>query len=190
MPKKPKKWSSPKTVERTEEFLKRSAASRKGWIKRHKRELPKKIKRERKLVENAKLANPRIGRILSDKSKITKEKLTVKQLKRELEQVIAGRERAEEKLRQEMMTKGWVPTSETRYLRENYTIALEPSRLRHNVDTMNLKKQLEDASGGNFGVAAMDLSKRNRRNLRAAAEKIAENYEVDIREVYTLFYSP
>lgn len=186
MPRKPKAWKTPVAVERSAEWLRRSKASRKGWQKRKKRELPKKISREQKLSDNAKVirgkSNPRIENEFAGK--------TVKQLQKMYHEAKRDREFAEEKLRVEIMTKDWVPTHEKSMLRENYSIALEPSRLRHNVDTEELKQKLNDASGGNFGVQAMDLTRGQRRRLRRTAEEIAENYDVSVREVYTLFYSP
>ena len=170
----------------SKEWLRRSKAAKKGWVTRKKRILPKKIARAKKLIINAQIAlgkkpNPRIGntkkksvRQLEEMNQAAEEKIV------ELQRIISDN----------ALTEGWVFAEDARMLREDFTIALEPCRLRHIGETEKLKRILNQASGGNFGVAAMDLLKFDRRRLAIAAQKMAEYYDIPLREVYTLFYSP
>ena len=174
------------------EWLRRSKAAKKGWQTRKKRTLPKKIARAKKLIANGRVVlgkkplNPRIQK-----------RRTVKQLEEILEKAEETIKKQGETIHEHelniarhMMLSGWVHAAENNMLREDYTVALEPSRLRHLPITDKLKRRLDKASGGNFGVAAMDLAKADRRRLYLVASQMSEMYNVSIREVYTLFYSP
>jgi hypothetical protein len=73
---------------------------------------------------------------------------------------------------------GWVDAVDDDYLHKDRTLALMPSRLRHQPLTPVWEEILERAG------------KKGNKALKRQAEVIAEMYEVDLKEVYTLFFSP
>jgi hypothetical protein len=209
VPKKPKKtWKSPITTERSAEWLRRSAASRLGWQRKKKRELPKKIARTKKLIHNANKnivdtleANPRIGsKRAREKAQreLDKETLraqmrgkSVKQLERMLLFKIAALSKKQKEIDILTLSATFTEFGASLAWRNNFgAIALEYCSLRTLGEVQDVKKMLEVASGNNFGVLAINLSKRDRRNLKLKAMEISEAYDVPLREVYTLFYSP
>ncbi len=82
-------------------------------------------------------------------------------------------------LRFAQMTMGWVDDLEISKLRKNMSIAIEPSRLRHlGTVTDEMEKLLNRAA------------RKGDRALRKKAKEFAEYFDVPVREVYTLFFSP
>jgi hypothetical protein len=158
-----------KSVSKEQEFKKRSIAARKGWRKRKLKELPAKIRREQKLLANAavitgKKSNPRIE---------TRGK-TVKQL----EKLLKASEKKRKKLEQQLATSEYVDSRPLSLLKRDMTIAVEPSALRHLDERDTLLKVLKNSKKA--GQIIFD---------KKAAE-IAELYDIPIREVYTLYWSP
>ena len=77
------------------------------------------------------------------------------------------------------MTKNWPNAMPPELLHRDGTIALKPSRLRHlGQETNVLLKILKKAM------------KKGEQEFTLAANLIATQYEVAVREVYTLWYSP
>lgn len=155
------------------EFKRRSIAAKKGWITRKKRELPKKIRATENIVNNArkvkgKKPNPRIE---------TKGK-SVKQLEKMLAKERAAREAAEQRLEEEIATVGFVDTRSPEYLHRDFSIAAHPCRLRHLTEAPDLLETMRKAR------------KKGEVHLGRIAHDIAEWYDVPIKEVYTLFWSP
>jgi len=188
MAKKPVKSTKVKPaipeVKRSKEWLRRSKASKKGWKTRKKTTLSKEVKKKQKLIGIArelagKKPNARIGKAKTSGKSVAK-----------LEEMI---EALSERLRlaeRDLAYAGWVPAVPPERLSEDFTIALEVSRLRHQPYTRKVKERLDNASGGHFGVKVEKLSSRNRLRLAIEANEIAQQYGVEIREVYTLFFSP
>lgn len=72
----------------------------------------------------------------------------------------------------------FVPTRPKDFLRQDGTLAVQPSALRHIDQADDLYKALHKAR------------RKSKIELDRLAHEMADFYDVDIREVYTLFYSP
>lgn len=151
----------------------RSNASKKAWRERKSSALRVKIDEARQ---------PRPIRGLKPSAiptPIIPDGLTVKQLEKLLQESERRRIAAEAQLAAEILTRDFVDSEELAKLRRNMAIALEPSRLRHlGVVTDEMERMLEKAG------------KKGKRALRKQAKEYAEYFDVPIREVYTLFFSP
>lgn len=163
----------PKKKRQSAEFKRRSKAAKKGWETRKRRILPKKIRKEETLVNNAKKVkgkkpNPRIE---------TKGK-TAKQLEKMLIKERKAREEAERRLNEEVATVGFVDARNPEFLHRDMTLAVHPCRLRHRPEAPDLRKALKDAR------------KKGLIHLGQLAHDIADFYDLPIREVYTLYWSP
>jgi hypothetical protein len=79
----------------------------------------------------------------------------------------------------EQLTRGFVDSNEIEKLHKDMTIALMPSRLRHlGSVTDEMEKMLKRAH------------RKGERALRKQAKEYAAYFDVPLREVYTLFFSP
>jgi hypothetical protein len=128
--------------------------------------------KERKMRDlrlQAEKLNPRIG--------------TSRKTKAELIAIIEKQRLAlverDAKAAMELLTQGWVDSEDIERLRKNMAIAVMPSRLRHlGTVTDEMEKMLKRAS------------KKGERALRKLAKQYAAYFDVPLREVYTLFFSP
>lgn len=158
-----KKRSDFATAKEFQTWRNRSRAAKKVWRERKTTVLRTKIEQ----------ANAPI-RGLKRKLKIPPipEGLTVEELKWRLIE-------AETRLAMEILTRGFVDTYEIEMLRQNMAIAVMPSRLRHlGTVTDEMEKMLKRAA------------RKGKRALRKQAKEYAEYFDVPLREVYTLFFSP
>lgn len=96
---------------------------------------------------------------------------------------------------------GWVDMLEPEYIRVlTHAIAVQPSRLRHHPEGPGIFMYLTVAAGAAVGqepsLAAIEtlrekMDKGERfSGLDAACRHVADIYDVDLREVYTLLFSP
>lgn len=192
-----------KKSRKTVEFKRRSAASKKGWITRKKRELPKKIRRNETIIANAKKVlkqkNKRKpvkvdnqsykqlqNKYTASKKRVSSAKKTVKQKVTKLKNKItklqsklsskwkSGINKSDIALMREI--ESWEDTLDVSYLRYNGVIAMQQSRLRGRENAEELFNKMADA---------LEEDK-----LETTARKIARAENVEVREVYTLFFSP
>lgn len=159
-----KKRSDFGTLAEYQKWKKRSDASKAGWRERTKEGIKKR------------LANAESGPIHGlgkPKVKHTDTKgMSLDELEQRLKVVEAT-------LAMEIATRGWVDSNEIEKLHQDMTIALMPSRLRHlGPLTDAMLRMLKKAS------------KKGKRALRKQAREYAEFFDVPLREVYTLFFSP
>lgn len=156
----------------------RTIAAKKGWATRRLRALPAVARVERKLTDNARIvvgkkprkrpdrrrkgANPRIGESKDE---------TIERLQREI-----AYERSERIALEE--TKNFVHTKKPEFLHEDWTLAVMPSRLRHRAETAEIRKAL------------LKAEKRGEAFTEEFYRQIAEFYDVEVQEVYTLRWSP
>lgn len=179
MPSK-RKTSKRKTLskrELREEFERRSRASKLGWKRRKKGEKKKallaSIRKERIKLKN-------VGRKPKRKGKRkTKPKITIESLKVELAKEKELRLKAEREIAIDIATRHFV-YGETDYLRRDGTIALNPvsGGWRHVA-----KKQYDFIRSSIKRVIGTDMEFER-------MNQIAETMNLDVREVYTLWYSP
>lgn len=149
------------------EFKKRSAAAKRGWATRRKKsELIKEIGKKQLIEQNVKRAvekKPKLKRLKKKKRSVA-----------ELEALLAKKEK---EIKVVMSTANWVDAMPTEYLKEDGTVALMPSRLRHlGKQTKLILKTLRKADKN--GV------------LSEIVNELAGVLNVPIREIYTLWFSP
>jgi len=189
----------------TKKQLRQSAASIKGWKTRRKRErrelLETKLLAEKRKVANAKKANAKKGspRITPPKRKSVSKEPTVKQLQAELKKEKAARIKAEDRFkaevdaafntRRERLDKEddpfahFVPTliNHPEWLHRDGSIAVSPSKLRwlpfpeYEALLAKVRERHENGSEEDF---------------EDFADMIADFFDCEIQEVYTLFFSP
>ncbi len=159
-----KKRSDFKTLAEYKKWKKRSDASKAGWRSRTKEGIKERL---------ASAESTPIRGLGKPKVKHTDTKgMTLEELEWRLKVVEAT-------LAMEIHTRGWVDSNEIEKLHKDMTIALMPSRLRHmGPVTDAMERELKKAS------------KKGRRALRKQAREYAEFFDVPLREVYTLFFSP
>ncbi len=172
MSKRPKKKQSDfNSKSEYQKWVKRSKAAKKGWLTRKAKVLPKKIRRAKQLVNNARaIAKKKPLKPVKQprkKKNATEEKKRIRQLEKQLAEL-------EEKFAETQWPSG--VTSD--FLRKDGTVALMPCRLRPLPDATYLEKELIDA----------DMKGKN--ELMAKAQEIAMEFDCPLREVYTLFMSP
>lgn len=180
-------------------WKKRSDAAKRGWQTRYKRELPKKIRREKKVIANARdllsRANKKKKKVPAKrkipakpvkkpkkkipvkpgkKPKKRKHRITVTELQKEIAELRAEREW----LQMQVEISTWPPDAPLHRLRMDGTVGVEVSRLRQHEEAIGIWQYLEKAR------------LRGPIHLQIAANKVALLYECPIREVYTLLYSP
>lgn len=161
MPTKPKKKRTPKQ---------RSESAKKGWITRRRniKNEKRKSRNLKKIVENLK---PALRKKLTPKKKRKKE-TELQRLRRENKEL-------KKKLGPVDEFSDWVDVLPIQYLRRDGSIAIEQCWLRHLGHTtdqliLNLKAA---ASEGDF-------------ELDMECQMIADEFDVPLHEVYTLFFSP
>lgn len=157
----------------------RSLAAKKGHVTR------KLNKKERILLDAIKTGNKKV--IIEQLQDIVPE-LAFADAPDWLRRMPPAMMREHYKMLQKIKREGWVPAQEPEYTYSGKkganqfvkgAIALQPSRLRHlGRETDKLLTMLRKAA--RQGEDALDL----------VATEIAEAYDVPIREVYTLWYSP
>ncbi len=107
------------------------------------------------------------------------EGLTYKQLEAMLRESERRRLGVEAQLAAEILTRDFVDSEDVERLHKDMTIALMPSRLRHmGAVTDEMEKMLKKARH------------KGERALRKQAKEYASFFNVPLREVYTLFFSP
>lgn len=169
-----KKRASKKKISEAQLKKKRSIAAKKGWETRRRRKQA--FNNERKLTNAAralkkvpkKKTNSRIS--LADKSREELEALVRKQ-EAELRE-------KEAKIERLLRTENWVDAVDIEYLSRDGHIALQPSNARHDSDYFDIRRRLDLAYAD--GEDTFDN----------VCWEIAAEYDYEVREVYTLFYSP
>jgi hypothetical protein len=159
-----KKRSDFATLAEYRKWKKRSDASKAGWRGRTKEGIRERLTNAESVPIRG-LGKPKV--------KYTNTKgMTLEQLEHRLAVVEAT-------LAMEVHTRGWVHSQEAEDLHKDMTIALMPSRLRHlGPLTDAMERMLKKAF------------KKGKRALRKQAREYAEFFDVPLREVYTLFFSP
>jgi len=162
---------------RSAEWKKRSRASKKGWITRRKKQsIKREISKQSTLVRNAK-RGVKSKKVISELPKIPRKKRSKKkQTIDELEAIIDLQRQQIEILK---LTKGWVHAMPPEYLHKDGTIALQPSRARH------------------FGKLTNEALKMMRKAHKKGDSEfnqivsfLAGHFNLPMREIYTLWYSP
>lgn len=166
-----KKVAASKKASEAAIFAKRSKAAKKGWRKRRKAGTSQKkaiANVNKKLRKSKKELSPELRKLIPTKKEIDAlsledmKKLVVKQAKR-----LAG----------VIDTDDWVDAMPEEYLNRDRTVALMPSRARHmGVDTDIMYDALNDA----YGTELFD----------GLAYEFAEEFDLPVQEIYTLFFSP
>lgn len=159
-----KKRSDFASAEAYRQWKKRSDASKAGWRDRTKAGIKERL---------ANAESSPIHGLGKPKVKHTDTKgMSLEELEYRLKVVEAT-------LAMEIHTRGWVDSNEIENLHKDMTIALMPSRLRHlGPLTDAMERMLKKAF------------KKGKRALRKQAREYAEFFDVPLREVYTLFFSP
>ncbi len=158
-----KKRSDFATLAQFKKWKKRSDASKAGWAGRTKEGIKARIAGAEAPIRG--LGKPKVKH--SDTKGLSLE---------QLEQRLAN---VEATLAMEIHTRGWVDSNEIEKLHKDMTVALMPSRLRHlGPLTDAMERMLKKAF------------KKGKRALRKQAREYAEFFDVPLREVYTLFFSP
>lgn len=158
-----KKRSDFATAKAYQTYKKRSAASKLAWKVRKQTQMMQRIDRANTAPIHG-LKRPKLPPVPAG---LTPEELHWRMVE------------AEARLAMEILTRGFVDDMELSKLRKNMAIALEPSRLRHlGAVTDEMEKMLKRAS------------RKGKRALRKQAKQYAEYFDVSLREVYTLFFSP
>lgn len=172
-----KKRASAKKISEAQLKKKRSLAAKKGWETRRRNTVKKAASNNSRKLANAaralkkvpkKKANSRIS--LQDKSREELEALVRKQ-EAELRE-------KEAKIERLLRTENWVDAVDIEYLSRDGHIALQPSHARHDADYFDIRERLDLAYAE--GEDAFDME----------CWEIAAEYDYEVREVYTLFYSP
>lgn len=166
-------------------YEKRSRAAKKGWDTRR-------LKEQNKLLAKKRSAKKVLGikekKKPSDKSKkgakLKKENARLKQDNDALQKEIDGLKLLAKVKKEEEFFKDWPVTSARgiQYLHQDGTLAVSPSRLRFHIDAHHIRQHLLDLASSGHGPD----SKR----FYIESSNIAYNMEVDVQEVYTLFWSP
>jgi hypothetical protein len=167
-----KKRSDFPTLKAYKAWKKRSDASKEGWRGRTKKAIAKQINAGEAGLANMASIRGLDGRPLAIPKRVKTKGLSLAQLEeklREVETLLVG----------EILTRGWVDSQDVENLHKDMTVALMPSRLRHlGPLTEAMQRMLNKAF------------KKGKRALRKQAREYAEFFDVPLREVYTLFFSP
>lgn len=157
---------------RSKDFIRRSKASKKGWVSRKKKQaLAKKLSDAQQKLRNAQLGVKKKKRV-KIKRLPAKKKLTIS----ELQEIIASKDRQIAILE---LTKDWVNAMPDEYLHKDGTLALKPSRARHmGRITDEIMKGLRKAK------------KKGENAFDRAARFYAGYFGLAVREIYTLWHSP
>jgi len=155
---------------------KRSEAAKKGWETRRRNTAKKRASNNQRKLTNAnkalkkspKKANSRIS--LDNKSRQELEEIVRKQQ--------AELDAKEAKIRRFMLTENWVDAVDPEYISRDGHITLRASMARHDPDYWDMRERLDLAYAE--GEDAFDDE----------CWDIAAEYGYEVREVYTLFFSP
>jgi hypothetical protein len=180
-----------KKVRHTKEWLRRSAAAKKGVITRKRNEkiakrlleLAAKVKEAkanaRKRAQRRKAqGKPKVKAKPKKRTVKRKGKLPSKVNRKLISRLIDENASLKKQLEQQRFFDSLVDVLPLEWLHEDMSIALYPSSLRHHEDTQHIRGILKIAES------------KGKKELRRAARIIANSYEVPLREVYTLHLSP
>lgn len=145
----------------------RSAAAKRGWVtRRQKQNLVQEVKKKSAQINNAKKAAGKKPKRTHTKGKTVKElKEIIKKKDEQIELILSTRE--------------WVNALPDEFLKKDGTIALEPTMLRHlGKLTDEILKVLKSAK------------KKGEQFFNQMVNLVADQLQVPVREVYTLWYSP
>lgn len=173
--KKAKKTSAAKPKTAANTFAKRSKAAKKGWATRRKNVVKKAVKQSAKRLKNAQLGLPKKQRVavtleLADKSKA---------------ELLRENAELKRQLRTAQLTEDWVYAMPDEYLSaDDNHITLEPSRARH-LGELTVFAREKMAEAWEEGTEAFDAV------CYRLTDWFAElGYEMSVREIYTLWFSP
>lgn len=157
---------------------KRSIAAKKGWETRRRNTAKKTAANNQRKLSNAQKALKK-----SPKKKKANSRISLKDKSREeLEDIIRKQNeelrRKEAKIERLMLTENWVDAVDPEYLSRDGHIAVQPSNARHDPDFFEMRARLDLAHAE--GEDAFDNE----------CYEIAAEYNYEVREIYTLFYSP
>lgn len=163
-PKKPFSRMTP--LEKTRFYIERS---KKGWDTRRK----KQINSTHHILENIGIVK---GTKVDPKPRF--EKLTRAELRQQLLQLQAEKEAAEAQLAEELITHGFVDTRNPEFLHSDGSIAVHPCKLRNVAEADRLR------------AALLLARRRSQATFDELARDMADFYDLPVKEVYTLFWSP
>ncbi len=163
-----KKKQSAKTKSADADFKKRSKAAKKGWATRRKNAVKKRASNNQRKLKNAQLGLPEEERKPNPRIKLAGK------TKKELEQLVR---KQEERIRNYEMTESWVEAMPPEFMSRDGHIALRPSRARHDEDYDIMYSRLEEAR---------EISEDD---FEMEAYNIAAEYDYEVREIFTMFFS-
>lgn len=174
--------NAPKGKALDADFKRRSKAAKKGW-KTRKRNV-RKLKNAKKALKEPKVkaqANPGIRGKKRKAKPLTKKQLLALVRKQEKE-LIFQESRIEARMNEALKLDQFynselVNAVDMEYIHRDGHIALQPSRARWDADYELMRKRLQDAR---------DISEYD---FDYEAYTIAEEYDYEVREIYTLFFS-
>jgi len=151
------------------DFRRRSKAAKKGWATRRRNAVKKRASNNQRKLKNAQLGLPEQERKSNSRIKLAGKS------KKELEKLVREQE---QRIRTYEMTESWVDAMPEEYLSRDGHIALKPSRARHDEDYWDMRERLDIAYAE--GEDSFDTE----------CYDIAVEYDYEVREIYTLFFSP
>jgi chromosome segregation ATPase len=156
---------------------KRSKAAKKGWETRRRNTVKKAASNNQRKLTNAQRALKK-----APKKKANSRISLVDKTRKELEALVRKQEaelrEQEAKIERLMRTENWVDAVDPEYLSRDGHIALQASNARHDPDYFDIRRRLDLAYAE--GEDAFDME----------CYDVAAEYDYEVREVYTLFYSP
>lgn len=170
----------------------RSKAAKKGWETRRANEARVKLKATQRKARNAEkvfgMPPKKPGKKLGKGKKAGKRKPTLDELEREKQKLDRKIEKfwkddydsITEKVsrNEEISTEGWEHTRPLEWLHQDGTLAVFPSTVRHLPNANLIRDDLVEAQ------AIGELT------LKSFIYQLAEQLECNVRELYTLLYSP
>lgn len=150
------------------DFKRRSKAAKKGWATRRRNAVKKRASNNQRKLKNAQLGLPEEERKSNPRIKLAGK------TKKELEQLVRSQE---ERIRNYEMTESWVEAMPPEYMSRDGHIALRPSRARHDENYDIMYSRLEDAR---------EISEDD---FEMEAYNIAAEYDYEVREIFTMFFS-
>ncbi len=167
-------------------FKKRSVAAKKGWATRRKKAgIEGSIAKTKKKVTNARkgITKKRGNEIAKQLKKLgplgkakTNPRISPKKKRKTVKELETELAIAQQELKFIEETGGWVDAMPLELIRKDGSIALEPSSARVHPDADTMWRVLKKAD--------------KQSKLDIAAQQLALEYNIPIREIYTLYYSP
>lgn len=176
----PKKKGNPRITNPSKvadaESKKRSKAAKKGWATRRRNAVKKRASNNQRKLKN-------VGKALPKSKPVANPRISTKgKTKKELQAIVRAQEKqlkaAEKEIARVMRTDDWVDAVDQEYLSREGHIALKPSKARWDADFFMMQARLNRAH--EMGEDAFEDE----------VYDMAAEYDYEVREIYTLFFSP